>query len=878
MQDTELSAQKRRPSFTALFLVSIILACTICFLGMIYFSNTASQEAAVEMSTLYLRELTSQTVGHFHTSLRAQFAQLRTAVNALSDGDLEDQQALSAFLSQVRGYNSFTFLAFLDDRGEYHSVEGVFPAASKISSLGRLLEGEETFVSYNETILGGDMLLLGATIPPHSYGDRTFIAVLAGLDTMALNQQLSLEKEDTRTYSSIVAPNGNYIINNSRYSPAVPKGTNIFSTLEQYAVFDHGYSLEQIQTDLRSSGSGIAALTLDGMDWYLHYAPIPETDWYMLTTAPYELVDATVRNLTFRLNRNAIIVLVVILTILSAVFFYYYATMRRSEQALLRANTEAEAARRRAEAASLAKSEFLSRMSHEIRTPMNGIIGMSAIAVQNIGNDAKVADCLKKVTLSSNHLLALINDVLDMSKIESGKVELRKARFDFRSFLESLGNLYHTQARDKGIHCETTLLGDVDEALVGDSLRLNQILANLLSNALKFTPPGGSIRLRVSRLDGRGDEDTLWLRFVVQDTGCGIAPENFDKIFQSFEQENADVTHKYGGTGLGLAIVKRFSELMGGSVRVDSTPGGGSAFTVELPFGRVKERGESIRYEDLSALVVDDDPDAREHITLVLGKMGVRSESAGDGPEAVARVKQAHGRGEGFDVCFLDWRMPGMDGLETARRIRAAVGGGIAIVMVTAGDASDIAQEADALGAEGIVTKPVFKSSLADALAGLGRDRGQPSSGGGGHADCDFRGKHILLVEDNEINLEIATELIGMTGAAVETARDGVEAVERFQDSDTGQFDLILMDIQMPRMDGYEAARRIRALQRPDARSVPIFAMTANAFAEDAEKSREAGMDAHISKPLDIKALYAQMDRFLSGRETGAGAHQPENV
>lgn len=551
-----------------------------------------------------------------------------------------------------------------------------------------------------------------------------------------------------------------------------------------------------------------------------------------------------------------------------------FVTMLVDETEMIRSQKELEAAMVQAEQASRAKSEFLSRMSHEIRTPMNGIIGMTIIALQNLDNREKMEDCLRKISMSSKHLLVLINDVLDMSKIESGKMEIREETFDFRVFMESLNQVVSSQAMSREVDFEIIFAGEIQEKLEGDSLRLNQILMNLLSNALKFTPKGGRVTLKVAGLEAK--EKKVWMKFQVTDTGCGIAQENYDRIFMAFEQENSGVSHQYGGTGLGLSIAKRFTELMGGSISVSSCLGKGTTFTLTLPFGQVEQEPKAkLDFHSLRVLAADDEPDALAHMKLLLTRLGTQAVVTDNGYEAAALAQQAQNQGNPFDICLIDWKMPYIDGIETIRRIRSAsLDNRPAAVLVTAYDASEAEAEGKKAGAAAVISKPLFESALAGLLLELTGKGSEPEKKED-PLSYDFRGRRFLLAEDNELNLEIAVELLSATGAQIETALNGKEAVDRFGQSLPGYYDLILMDIQMPVMDGYQAAEAIRAMGREDSLTIPILAMTANAFAEDKARSLASGMNGHISKPIDLKEVFEKIARVLrpSGQEEKGELH-----
>ena len=514
-----------------------------------------------------------------------------------------------------------------------------------------------------------------------------------------------------------------------------------------------------------------------------------------------------------------------------------------------------------AEQASRAKSDFLSRMSHEIRTPMNAVIGMTTIAAASLDNRDKLTDCLGKIGLSSRYLLSLINDILDMSRIESGKVSIINEEFDFRSFVEGISSLIYPQAKNKNIVFDLNIEGVVDERYRGDPLRLNQVLINILSNALKFTPEWRSVHLSIR--ETRRVRDRAYLQFIVRDTGIGMEKGLLERIFEPFEQGGASISHSYGGSGLGLAISSNLISLMNGHISVSSTPGVGSEFVVELPLLTVPDNTpkQDVSLEDIRVLVVDDDLVTCEHTTLILNRIGVDAEYVTSGKAAVTRVKSALQRHTCYNIALVDWKMPDMDGVETARSIRRIVGPDTLVIIMSAYDWTEIEARAREAGVDFFISKPIFQSVVQDVL--LKATRRRQSADTLPVQKEDFAGRRILLVEDNEINMEIARTLLEFRNASVDGACNGQQAVEMFRSSPPNHYDAVLMDVRMPVMDGIAATQAIRGLDRADAATVPILAMTANAFAEDIEQSRKAGMNEHLAKPIEPETLYARLASYF---------------
>ena len=515
-----------------------------------------------------------------------------------------------------------------------------------------------------------------------------------------------------------------------------------------------------------------------------------------------------------------------------------------------------------AEEANKAKTAFLSNMSHEIRTPMNAIIGLDNLALRNPSLPAETREYLEKIKGSARHLLGLINDILDMSRIESGRFVLRKEEFSFSDMLEQLNTMVMSQCNEKGLHYECNVIGGVSDYYIGDDMKLKQVLINILSNAIKFTDAPGNITFTVERTAVFGDHSTM--KFRIKDTGIGMDAAFIPKVFDAFTQENSGRSNKFGSTGLGMAITKNIVELMNGTITVESEKGVGTEFTVIITLTNSQHQEPATSYvnlQNMHILVVDDEEIATEHARIVLDEVGIKSDTCNDGKMALQMLEVQHAKHEPYSLVLLDWKMPGMDGLAVAKEIRQRYNNETMVIILTSFCWDDIMDETLHVGVDSFLAKPLFASNVINEFERIARKNNMSLYKEKKRAE--LKGRHILMAEDVEINAEIMKEIILSREAEIDHAENGKIVVEMFEKSPVGHYDAILMDVRMPEMDGLEATAAIRALNRPDAKSIPIIALTANAFDEDVQRSLQVGMNAHLSKPVETERLYQTLEELI---------------
>ena len=641
---------------------------------------------------------------------------------------------------------------------------------------------------------------------------------------------------------SMIDSNGDYIIKGYSF-----KNSSFFEFYKSYNPTDPESS-KQLFDKITSSTGTFSMINSHGQECILAHTPVSATDgWTMLGLVPAKDLNVKTRNrVLFGVVSSGLLIL-----FLSDLFYVLYF------------NKRLQIAARKAESANKAKTDFLSTMSHDIRTPMNAIIGLTALAEKNTGDEASTKESLRKISLAGNHLLTLINDILDISKVESGKLKLSPLTFSIVETVENLINISQPMIKEKNIEFSFHINQFEKEYLYTDQLRLNQIFINILSNAIKYTEPNGrvSVDLREEKSEKSG---FIKLTYIVSDTGIGMSPEFMENMYKPFSRQVDSRVNSIQGTGLGLAITKQMVELIGGTIDCHSEQGKGTTFTVTLDIPVADRQREDMQLEPIDVLIVDDDETMLNTAAETLASLGAAVEQANTGLEALGMIEHRHLSGKDYNVIIVDWKMPELDGLETISRIRSEIETKIPILLISAYDWSDIEDKAKAAGANGFVSKPLFKSTLYDKINDL---IGKESESVEPEDDySDLQGINILVAEDNDINWEIISAMLSMFGITTERAENGRICVDMVSAAKEGSYELIFMDVQMPEMNGLDATRNIRKLKDPWASSIPIVAMTADAFSENIMECMEAGMNGHIAKPVDIKLVIKEIRRIKEGR------------
>lgn len=836
-------------SFAGLIIFSIL---AFSWLG-VYMSRK-SHEAFHQIGNIYMSGLSEEISRHFESVIKMRFDQVSGLVSIVRSDDYDDTEELYEELVYRADVREFDYLALCSDDGHFEMLHGkpIYPL-NPGPFLDVLRQGEQRIAIGTDSV-GNKVVLFGVDADyPMLDGDKSIGLVVAVPQTY-LTEQLSLNDDNQLTSFCIVRNDGSFVIDNT-HAGVVESEKKLPDQLKPYGKDSAaGYSAEAFAEALNNDRPYDAIIELNGEEQKLHSIPLPNSEWNLISIMHYNQLNDIMDTLNVQRTRFTVLSCLAVLGLMLMIFIWYY---RMTEAQM----EELEKSRQETAEASRAKSEFLANMSHDIRTPMNAIVGMTAIATAHIDDIEQVKGCLRKITLSSKQLLGLINDVLDMSKIESGKMTLTADNTSLKDLFDGIVSIMQPQFRVKKQSFDVQVKDVATENVWCDGVRLNQVLLNILSNATKYTPEGGKIQLALLEEPSPKGDRYARIRIIVKDNGIGMTPEFLERIYETYSRADGSRTQKIEGTGLGMSITKYIVDAMEGTIDVQSELGVGTEFQLTFDFEKAPDIEINMVLPAWNMLVVDDDEFLCKSTIDTLKTFGISAEWALSGEEAVELAVTHHRRKDDYQIILLDWRLPGMDGIQTARELREHLGDDVPILLVSAYDWSDFEAEARAAGINGFVAKPIFQSTLFYALR---KYMNVEESGDQMQEEKNaLSGFRILLAEDNELNWEVASALLSDLGGEIEWAEDGQICLEKFKDSPEGYYDLILMDIRMPNMTGYEASQAIRKLDHPNAASIPIIAMSADAFPEDVRHCLESGMNAHIAKPIDIAEISRLLERFL---------------
>ncbi len=834
-------------------LIAIAFVCVMVFTFLASFLGRKNTQMISEIGTIYMAGMNERIEMHFKSTIDTQLSQLESIVEEIPEENISDYALMEEDLKYSAEGRNFQYLALYSGDGDFEMITGEQVMLADPEPFWESMKKGDKKIAVGVDASANDIVLFGIRAELPMADGRKSIALVAGIPDEYIVRVLALEENDSLVYSHVIRRDGSFVIK----SIATEKNSyfeQVRAIVDEEAGKSAETYVEELQSAMRERKRYSTVLHMEGSRSHLYCTSLPNSEWYLVTVMPYGAMDETVSHFSAIQVTSIFIGSGIILFGLLVVFILYLNLSRHQMEELEKAREEAVHATR-------AKSEFLSNMSHDIRTPMNAIVGMTAIAVANIDDKKQIQNCLKKITLSSKHLLGLINDVLDMSKIESGKLTLHIEQISLREVMDSIVNIVQPQIKEKKQHFSVHIRNVEAEDVYCDSVRLNQVLLNFLSNAIKFTPEGGYIEISLYEEPSPIGDTYVRVHIKVKDNGIGMSDEFKKTIFEAFTREDSKRVQKTEGTGLGMAITKYILDAMEGTVEVNSKQGEGTEFHVILDLEKVLVQEEEMILPDWHMLVVDDDEQLCESVIHALKDIGINAEWTLDGEAAVELVKERHKQQNDFQIILLDWKLPGMDGIETARSIRTQMGGDIPILLISAYDWNEIEHEAREAGITGFISKPLFKSTLFYGLRQFAETDNEIETQLS-EKEIDLTGRKILLAEDNDLNWEIAEALLTERGLELEWAENGQICVDKFKRSPVGFYDAVLMDIRMPVMTGHEAAREIRALDREDA-DIPIIAMTADAFEEDIKRCMESGMNAHVAKPIDIREVERQLDKFI---------------